>query len=359
MSQKRWLIFPIFTSAFIAVVLVITSCQPSPLASGEPVKRTMTIYAFSVEEEVMVQEILPAFETLWKKVTRETVVFRSDFAASEEIVDAILNDAPVQIAVFSNEQHAVWLQINDYIETDWRAFPKEGVVSYSPVVIVVRPGNPLKIQDWADLACPGVRLVHANPRTSGGAQWALLAEYGSAYLATKERAAGRKQLEDIWFNVVSSPSSSRDALKEFLFGVGDALVTYEQDALLALSRGATFEIVTPQRTIMSEHVVTIVDRNVDQWDRELVNVFTDFLWSDTAQKAFGRYYFRPASAKVFDGLIENHKLKDEGAPFFSTVELSFTASDIGGWEWAYPEIIQGIWEEDIAPRLSALLELDR
>jgi sulfate transport system substrate-binding protein len=340
------------------VVLVITGCQPTPSSGKEPVKRSISVYAFSVEEEVMIKEIFPAFATYWQQQAGQTVSFRSLFAGSEEIVDAIMGNAPAQVAVLSNEHHAVWLQINDYVTTDWHSFPQEGVVSYSPVVIVVRPGNPLNIQDWADLAQPGVRLVHANPRTSGGAQWALLAEYGSAYLADGGRETSARQLLDIWTNVVSCPATSREALKEFLFGVGDALVTYEQDALLALSRGACLEIVTPPRTVMSEHIVVIVNRNVDEWDRGLVNAFVDYLWSDAMQKALARYYFRPVTAELFDALIEDHKLHDEKTPFFSQVERPFTPKDLGGWEWAYPEIVQAVWEEQIAPQLVTLQTSD-
>lgn len=359
MKQRRWSILLILTSALVAMVLVTTSCQPAASAHhDEPAKRSITVYAFSVEEEVLAKEIFPAFATYWQQEAGQTVVFRSLFGGSEEIVDAIMNDEPAQIAILSNEQHAVWLQINDYVKTDWHTFPQRGVVTQSPVVIVVRPDNPLDIQDWTDLARPEVRLVHANPRTSGGAQWALLAEYGSAYVTGNGREASAKQLQDIWANVVACPASSREALKEFLFGVGDALITYEQDALLAISRGACLEIVTPETTVMSEHVVAIVNRNVDQWDKGLVNAFVEYLWSDAMQKAFARYYFRPATAELLDDLVEDHKLKDANTPFFSEVQHPFTARDLGGWEWAYPEIIQGIWEEKIAPELNALQTSD-
>ena len=35
-----------------------------------------------------------------------------------------------------------------------------------------RPGNPKGIRDFADLARPGIGVVHPDPLTSGGAQWA-------------------------------------------------------------------------------------------------------------------------------------------------------------------------------------------
>ena len=126
-------------------------------------------------------------------------------------------------------------------------------------------------------------------------------------------------------------------MKQFVFGVGDALVTYEQDALLAQARGANLQVVTPRRTVMSEHVVVIVDRNLRPWEREVVEAFVDFLWSETAQEAFTRYYFRA----VIDEAL------NQAVPEFHEIERPFTVRDLGSWGRAYPEIIHGVWEEQI------------
>jgi ABC-type sulfate transport system substrate-binding protein len=139
------------------------------------------------------------------------------------------------------------------VETDWHALPNEGIVTSSPLVIVVRPDNPLGIADWADLARSGVKLIHPDPRASGGAQWALLAEYGSVLRTNGgDVQIAREQLRSVWANVIATPPSAREALRQFMFGVGDALITYEQDALLAQSRGAELEVVIPPNTIVSE-----------------------------------------------------------------------------------------------------------
>ena len=352
MRKGLWLIGAPFALATITLILVLTGCQSQQGQNWKPARRNIVVYSFSVEEEVMTKEIFPAFKAYWQRKTGEDVLFRSVFTGSEEIAGAILGGAAADIAILSNEQHAVWLYINDYVQTDWHDFPNQGVISRSPLVIVVRPGNPLGIKDWADLTRPGVRLVHANPRSSGGAQWALLAEYGSALEAGGEREAAEKQLRDIWANVNSSPPSSREALRQFLFGVGDALVTYEQDALLAHSRGGSIEIITPRSTTMSEHVVVIVDRNVSRGEQELMNAFVAFLWSETAQEAFGRFYFRPVSDEALDSM------RELGVSDFPEVERAFTVQDLGGWREVYPEIIQGVWEEQIAPHMNSILTGD-
>jgi sulfate/thiosulfate-binding protein len=334
MGKAVWLI-----AVALSLVLLTTGCQPATVQYSEAVRQTIVVYGFSIEEEVITEEILPAFQDWWQEQTEQEVTFQSVFTGSEDLAEEIIGGAPADVAILSNEQHAVWLHINDLVETDWHTFPREGIVSRSPLVIVVRPDNPLGIEDWADLARPGVSLVHPDPRTSGGAQWALLAEYGSALLDEENgnAEAARQQLRDIWANVVATPASSREALKQFVFGMGDAMVTYEQDALLAQARGATLEIVTPRSTIMSEHVVVIVDQNVKPWEREVVEAFVAFLWSRTAQQAFTHYYFRAVTDEALN----------EAVPEFQEIEQPFTVQSLGGWGRAYPEIIHGVWEEQV------------
>ena len=322
----------------LALTLIAGGCQPMEEPLKEPTRQTIAVYSFSVEEEVLTEEVFPAFQDYWREQTGEEVTFRGVFASCEEITEEILDGASADVAILSDEQHAVWLRITDWVETDWQTLPQQGIVSRSPIVIVVRPGNPLGIENWADLARPGVSVVHPDPRTSCGAQWALLAEYGSALLDEKSGSeeAAHEQLRGIWANVVASPASSREALKQFVFGTGDALVTYEQDALLAQARGAALKVVTPRSTVMSEHVVVIVDRNVQSWERGVVEAFVSFLWSETAQEAFTRYYFRAVTDESLN----------QAVPEFHEVERPFTVRDLGGWGRAYPEIIE-VWAERI------------
>jgi sulfate transport system substrate-binding protein len=329
-------------NAALALVLTAAGCQPLEEPNSNPARQSIIVCGFSSEEEVITEEIIPAFQMHWQEQAGQDVTFQGVFTGSDRLAEAIIGNAPVDVALLSNEQHAVWLRVNDLVETDWRTFPNEGIVTRTPLVIVVRPGNPLGITDWADLGRPGVKLIHPDPRTSGGAQWALLAEYGAALLDEEDggRQAAQEQLRAIWSNVVATPVSSREALRQFMFGLGDAMVTYEQDALLAQSRGAALEIVVPRSTIVSEHVVVIVDKNVKQWERKAVGAFVAFLWSEKAQEAFARYYFRSVTDETLG----------EAVGAFHEIERPFTVEDLGGWGQAYPNIIHGVWEEQISLR---------
>ncbi|MBN1317480.1 MAG: sulfate ABC transporter substrate-binding protein [Anaerolineales bacterium] len=325
--KKLWLIALIVTTSALAFTLA--ACQAQPAASAQPTRHVISLYGFSVEREVMEEEILPAFANYWELQTGEKVSFRTVFTSSEVIADEIIKGELADVALLSNDQHATWLQINDFTKTDWRNYPNQGVFSTSPIVIVVRSGNPLGITDWTDLTNPNVEIIQPDPKTSGGAQWAMLAEYGSDFRTSNDHSAATQQLLDIQSNIISYPSSARGALREFLFGQGDVLITYEQDALLAQSRGAAIEIIMPPSTIMSEHVAVVVDRNVKSSERKVVDAFISFLWSDTAQRALTRFYFR----SITDDAL------NQAVPEFQNIENPFTVDDLGGWDFAYPEII--------------------
>jgi sulfate transport system substrate-binding protein len=206
-------------------------------------------------------------------------------------------------------------------------------------VILTRPGNPLGIHDFADLARPGVGVVHPDPLTSGGAQWALLAEYGSLLRSSGDSTLAEEQMRGIWRNVTSQAVSARAALTQFESGFGDALITYEQD-LLGDERSGRLqgEIVYPPATILSEHTVVVIDSNVSAADRDLVDGFVDFLWDSEAQKIFTDYGFRSLDAEFNSG--------------FHAIGKPFTVDDLGGWPSAKRDIVEGVWKSRILPSLS-------
>jgi len=64
----------------------------------------------------------------------------------------------------------------------------------STIVFVVRKGNPRRIKDWEDLARPGVAVITANPKTSGGARWNYLGAWGHALRRARGGEAKAREL---------------------------------------------------------------------------------------------------------------------------------------------------------------------
>jgi sulfate transport system substrate-binding protein len=144
-------------------------------------------------------------------------------------------------------------------------------------------------------------------------------------------------LQSIWKNVISTPGSAREARTQFETGYGDALITYELEGLLMKQVGADVDVVIPKSTIFSEHPALIIDRNVTAAEKPAVQAFLNFLWSDEAQKAFVKYYFRS---------VTNESFNDANAQF-AKIELPFTVEMFGGWDRAYPEVIEQIFRDQV------------
>lgn len=330
--------------ALVALALAATvACLPRSLSGSRGGQRTITIYAFSVMKEPMDKEVLPGFAAKWKREHGEDVKFTASYAGSETITNQILQGVGAQVGVFSIERDLERLAKAGFVNSNWKAMPADAVLNKTPFVILVRKGNPKGIRDFADLGRAGVRVIHPDPDGSGGAQWSILAIYGSELAKSKAETGGVDQaralqlLKSVWRNVISTPDSARAARTQFETGYGDALITYELEGLQMKQAGADIEIVVPRATIFSEHPAAIIDRNVRAEDRPLVESFMQYLWDDDAQRAFVKYNFRSVTHDEF-----NEANKD-----LAHIELPFTVGLFGGWQHAYPEVIDGIWRNQV------------
>jgi ABC-type sulfate transport system substrate-binding protein len=292
----------------------------------------LVVYAFSIQEEAFTQGVLPAFEQAWEAQTGRDLTIEAVFGASGTLAGQINLGAPADVAVFSNAEHVDWLKLGKMVHRD----TEPAIVGCTPMVIATRPGNPYQVASFADLAQPGLKLLHADPRSSGAGEWGVLAEYGSAYLASKDEAAAKSQLKAIWDNVRLLAASARAAMSTFELGAGDALITYEQDALLARQRGVGLETVTPPRTIAAQPAAVIVDDNVTRAERPVVEEFVSFLVSGAGQQILSRYYMRPPDCQ---------------GEAFAPLAQPFTVEDLGGWSQAYADLVDGVWKKEIEPGL--------
>jgi ABC-type sulfate transport system substrate-binding protein len=328
--------------AFFVVGAILADGQLSP-------RSALVVYGFSSQEEAFTQGIFPAFEDEWETRTGQDLTIEGVFGPSGTLARQIVLGAPADVALFSNAQHVAWLKVGR------RLGEKTQPIAFgcTPIVILTRPGNPNGITDFADLAQAGLRLLHADPRSSGVGEWSVLAEYGSAlssgppgYGAAQPQAgalqdsggaeAAADQLKAIWRNVRLLGPSARATLTLFELGAGDGLVTYEQDALLALERGVALEIVVPPHTIVAQHVAVIVDDNVTASERTVAQAFVDFLLSETGQLILDRYHLRPGDC--------------EGGGFLR-LEQPFMIEDLGGWSRAYADLVDALWQGEIEPQL--------
>ncbi|MEP6848839.1 MAG: sulfate ABC transporter substrate-binding protein [Acidobacteriota bacterium] len=323
--------------------VVLTSCIPSGSGGDTNGGPTITLYGFSIMKEALEKEIFPAFKAKWKADHGQDIEFVSSFAGSEAVTNQILQGAPAQVAILSIDRDAKRLKDGGAVTSDWHALPNHGIVNKTPFVILVRKGNPKGIMDFADLTKSDVRIIHPDPVGSGGAQWSILAIYGSE-LKRSENETGKPDparalatLQAIWKNVIATPGSAREARTQFETGYGDALITYELEGLMMKAAGAEIEIVVPKSTIFSEHPAVIVDRNVSAAQRPAIEAFVNYLWTDEAQKAFVKNHFRSITNESF-----NNANKE-----FAKIDQPFTIEMFGGWDKAYHDVIENIFSAKV------------
>ena len=332
-------------AALLAFILFASSCLPKP--TTEQGGLNITLYGFSIMKESLEKAIYPGFVAKWKHEHGLDVHFTSSFAGSETVTNQILQGVPADIAILSIDRDAQRLRDGGFVTADWRALPHKGIVNKTPLVILVRGANPKGIHDFPDLAKPGIKLIHPDPVSSGGAQWSILAIYGSELIKSEkqsgepDQARALQTLQGIWKNVFVTPASAREARTTFELGNGDALITYELEGLLMKESGKPLEIIMPQATIFSEHPVVVIGRNVLPEKRAVVDGFVQYLWSDEAQKAFVKYHFYS---------VTNNAALNEASQELGHIEMPFTVDYFGGWDRAYPEVIEQIFKNSVKSR---------
>lgn len=267
-----------------------------------------------------------AFARDWKAKTGQDVVIRQSHGGSGKQARSVIDGLPADVVTLALGYDIDAIAQRGLIARDWqRRLPHASTPYYSTIVFLVRKGNPKGIQDWDDLARPGVSVITPNPKTSGGARWNFLAAWGYGQKTYGSGAKAREFVTKVFRNVPILDSGARGSTTTFVQrGQGDVLIAWENEALLAqrqLGKGR-FEIVTPSISILAEPPVAVVDKVVDRkGTRKVAEAYLNFLYTPAAQDIIGRNYYRPrdtAAAAKFKGQFRN-------IPLF-TVDRNF-----GGW----------------------------
>jgi len=302
----------------------------------------LVLGAYTVPKEAYEKEIIPAFKEYWLKKTGQIVKFEESYIASGAQSRAISAGFEADIAALSLEKDVERLREEGLITHDWKNRKYGGYVTRSVVVIAFREGNPKKIADWIDLAENDIEVLYPNPKTSGGAMWDINAIYGAG-LKMSEVDTGKPDkeyaynlLKNIQKNVKVMDKSGRASVTTFENGIGDALVTYENEILLRIKEGRDIDFVIPEATLLIENPIAVIDKNVDKHgSREAAEAFVEFVLSADSQRAFARYGFRPVDDTVAVEFTEQYPVP----------KYLFDINLLGGWDKVHTEIYgtKGIW----------------
>ncbi|NOL49150.1 sulfate ABC transporter substrate-binding protein [Pelistega europaea] len=245
---------------------------------------------------------------------------------------SVANGLQADVVTMNQSSDVELLEHKGLIKAGWdKEFPDHAVPFTSTTVFLVRKGNPKHIKDWDDLTKEGVQVVIANPKTTGNGRYTFLAAYGAALKEDGGDESKAKALVKALFkNVPVLENGGRAATTTFVKrGIGDALVTFENEANMAAREfgAGEFEIVYPKYSIKAENPVAIVDSVVEKKGSEATaKEYLSYLWSDKAQELAASLYLRPSNPTILE------KYKDR----FPHVE-TFRANDVFG---AWPEIMK-------------------
>ncbi|MDZ8222688.1 sulfate ABC transporter substrate-binding protein [Nostoc sp. ChiVER01] len=307
--------------AFLSIA--VASCSGSSSASKNDVK--LKLISFSVTKAAH-DQIIPKFVEKWKQEHNQNVTFEQSYGGSGAQAAAVINGSQeADIVHLALPLDVSKIQQAGLIKSGWETeAPRNGIVSKSVAAIVTREGNPKGINTWADLAKDGVKVIAANPRTSGIAIWEFLAFWGSVSLTGGDEATALNYVTKVYKNTPVLTKDAREASDLFFQkGQGDVLINYENEVILAGKNGAKLPYVVPQVNISIDNPVAIVDKNVDKHGtREVAQAFVDFLYSTEAQREFAKLQYRPVNPTV----------TQEVASKYPPIKTLFTSQDLGGWD---------------------------
>jgi sulfate/thiosulfate-binding protein len=286
----------------VTVLVGITGCGSSP-KSGNSI--TLTNVSYDPTRELY-DEFNKEFARHWREETGQTVEFNQSHggsgAQSRAVIDGLKADVVTLAIAFDIDQIA---ELAKLLPADWQGrLPNNSSPYQSTVVFLVRRGNPKQIKDWDDLVKSGVKVITSNPKTSGAGRLAYLAGWGYAMRKNNnDEAKAKDYISALYQNVPVLATGARGSTTAFEHGMGDVLLAWENEALLAIKQlGAEkVEMVVPSMSILAEPPVALVDKYAAaNGTTNVAKAYLEYLYTPAGQKIAAKHYYRPSQPEYVD-----------------------------------------------------------
>lgn len=327
------------TLLLLSLVIISVSCEkatpvvsntiPSKDRSAAPAAVTLLNVSYDATRELYA-EFNKEFAKHWQGQHHQQVTIEQSHGAAgaqaRAVIDGLKADAVTFALPYDIEQVA---QRTGKIPHDWQArFPNNSCPYSSTIVFLVRKGNPKGIRDWNDLVRNGIEVITPNPKTSGGARYNYLAAWGYALEHNNhDESKAREFVQKLFKHVPILDTSGRGATTTFVQRkIGDVLLAWENEALLALTELGTsdLELVVPSISIFAETPVAVVEGNASAHDAsEVSQAYLEYLYSPVGQQIAARHHYRPSRPDLVD---------PQTAKQFPEVKM-FRAKDLFG-DWS-------------------------
>lgn len=231
--------------------------------------------------------------------TGQGVRLRPSHGGSGSQARAVVDGLPADVATLALWPDTDHLRQKGLIDAGWEGrFPDRSLPYTSCIVFVVRRGNPHAVRDWPDLVRGDLRLVTANPKTSGAAKLGVLAAWAAVTAAGGTAADAEGFVKAVFRRVPTLETSSRAATVTFARKrIGDVQLTWENEAQLEARESAgELEVVYPAVSLRAEPHVAVVDANARRNGTVgLAEAYLRFLYTPAAQDVFAENFFRPTT----------------------------------------------------------------
>jgi sulfate/thiosulfate-binding protein len=310
--------------------LLITALLTTALAtSAGAADLTLLNVSYDPTRELY-QEFNSAFAKYWKGKGGDSVSFRQSHGGSGSQGRKVIDGLEADVVTLALAYDIDAIAEKGLIASDWqKRLPHNAAPYTSTYVFLVRKGNPKGIKDWGDLVKPGVSVITANPKTSGGARWGYLAAWG---YALKQKggsdATAREFVQRLYKNVPVLDSGARGSTVTFAErGIGDVLLAWENEAHLSLKEfgAGRFDIVYPSLSVLAEPPVAVVDKvAAKRGTRHVAEEYLKYLYTPEGQEIAAKHFYRPVDAKV----------AAKYAKQFPKIALFTIGEVFGGWQKA-------------------------
>ncbi|NOT13475.1 MAG: sulfate ABC transporter substrate-binding protein [Methylococcaceae bacterium] len=309
--------------------------------------RTLLNVSYDPTRELY-QEFNQEFIKYWKDKTKEEVEIQQSHGGAGKQTRAVIDglEADVLTLALSYDIDQISERAR-LLPKDWQSrLPNKSLPYTSTIVLLVRQGNPKGIKDWDDLAKAGTSVITPNPKTSGGARYNYLAAWAFAEKKYGSKEAAKDFVKKLYKNVPVLDSGARGSTTTFIQrGIGDVLITWENEAFLALKEegAGKFEIIVPPTSILAETPVTVVDKIVKKnGTQDLAEAYLQYLYSPVGQKLAAKHFYRP---------YQPEHANPEDLKRFPKLELFTVDKQFGGWHKAQKEHFDdgGTFDQIYAP----------
>ncbi len=289
-------------------------------------ERTLLNVSYDPTRELY-KEYNELFKKHWQELKKEEVDIQQSHAGSGKqsraVIDGLEADVVTLALAYDIDQLYSKARL---IPENWQTLLPGNSSPYTSIIVfVVRKGNPKQVKDWVDLTKDGVSVVTPNPKTSGGARWNYLAAWAYSLKQNgNDEAKAKEFIGKLFKNAAVLDTGARGSTTSFVErGIGDALITWENEAYLVLNEfGADkYEVVTPSFSILAEPPVAVVEKIAKKnGNLDIANEYLNYLYSKEAQEVIAKNHYRPTD-------------KDVAAKYtidFPALELT-TIAELGGW----------------------------